>query len=149
MLDAKENINLLGAIVANVNNIILTLLFIARIYKYPKAEYLLGILFMLSIFPLLFMLVNSLGTKKEFLYFLQLILMIGFIVIEFLLDYLLKIDFRQNRNYIIPYITLFYASLGGMIGIGSHGGKHWTAITIITFLLVVAASLTMHFKTNT
>jgi len=75
--------------------------------------------------------------------------MIGFIFVEFLLDYLLKLNFRQNQNYVIPFLILFYASLGGMIGIASHSGKQWTVITVITFLLMVTVSLIMHFKTNT
>ena len=94
------------------------------------------------------MLINATETKREILYFIQLILILGFIVLEFILDYLFKIEFRQNQNIVIPYLFLFYASFGGMIGIASQAGKPWTVITIITFLLVTALSFIMHFKTN-
>ena len=148
MIFSKDSINLLGAIVANINNIILTGIFLARIYKYPRIEYWLGILFLSSIIPLILMLINATETKREILYFIQLILILGFIVLEFILDYLFKIEFRQNQNIVIPYLFLFYASFGGMIGIASQAGKPWTVITIITFLLVTALSFIMHFKTN-
>lgn len=149
MVNSKEEINLLGAVVANINNLILIFLFIARIYKYPRIEYWLGIVFMLSIIPLAIMLIRAFDSKREVLYFIQLILMIGFIIVEFLLDYLFKIDFRHNGSYVIAFVTLFYASLGGMIGIASHAGKQWTIATVITFLLMTAVSLVMHFKTDT
>ena len=149
MFDSKYSVNLLGAIIANINNILLTFLFATRIYKYPKIEHWLGIIFMLSIIPLILMLIKAFETNRDILYFIQLFLMISFIVVEFLLDYLLKIDFRQNRNIVIPYVTIFYASFGGMIGIASHCGKQWTVITVITFLLMTTASLIMHFNTNT
>jgi hypothetical protein len=148
-LESKEIINLLGSVIANINNIILIFLFLARIYKYPKIEYWLGVVFMLSIVPLTYMLIKAIESKRAIIYFVQLSLMIGFIFVEFLLDYLLKLNFRQNQNYVIPFLILFYASLGGMIGIASHSGKQWTVITVITFLLMVTVSLIMHFKTNT
>ena len=148
MLESKHSIDLLGSIIANVNNILLIGIFLARIYKYSKIEYWLGIIFILSIIPLTLMLLESFAFNREGLYYVQLILMMSFIVLELILDYLLKIDFRQNRSVLIPYVTLFYASFGGMIGIASHSGKQWTIITVITFLLMAAASLIMHFKTD-
>lgn len=148
-MESKEIINLSGSVIANINNILLIFLFLARIYKYPKIEYWLGVIFMLSIVPLTYMLIKAIESKRAIIYFVQLSLMIGFIFVEFLLDYLLKLNFRQNQNYVIPFLILFYASLGGMIGIASHSGKQWTVITVITFLLMVTVSLIMHFKTNT
>ncbi len=148
MFESKHSIDLLGSIIANVNNILLIGIFLARIYKYSKIENWLGIIFILSIIPLTLMLLESFAFSREGLYYVQLILMMSFIVLELILDYLLKIDFRQNRSVLIPYVTLFYASFGGMIGIASHSGKQWTIITVITFLLMAAASLIMHFKTD-
>lgn len=148
-MKSKESINLLGSVIANINNILLIFLFLIRICKYPKIEYWLGVVFMLSIVPLTYMFIKAIEYKRAIIYFIQLSLMIGFIVVEFLLDYLLKLDFRQNQNYVIPFLILFYASLGGMIGIASHSGKQWTVITVITFLLMTIISLIMHFKTNT
>ena len=148
MLETKHSIDLLGSIIANVNNILLIGIFLARVYKYPKIEYWLGIIFILSIIPLTLMFLKSFAFNREGLYYMQLILMMSFIVLELILDYLLKIDFRQNRAVLIPYVTLFYASSGGMIGVASHSGKQWITITVMTFLLMTAASLVMHFKTD-
>jgi hypothetical protein len=74
--------------------------------------------------------------------------MIAFILLELFLDYIFKIDFRQNKFLIIPYVTLFFASTGGMIGIAGHAGKVWVILTVFTFILMTAMSLIMHFKTG-
>lgn len=149
MLEAKESINLLGAVIANVNNLLLAVIFFARLYKLEKLEYWLGILFISTILPLIFMFIKSFGSDRAGIYYIQLLLMIAFIIAELLLDYIFKIDFRQNRNIVIPYITLFYASLGGMIGIASNAGKPWPLVTAVSFLFVTALSLFVHFRTGT
>lgn len=148
-MESRKRINLLGSVIASTNNILLIFLFLSRIYKYPWIEYWLGIVFMLSIVPLAYMWIKAIESKRAIIYFVQLSLMIAFIVVEFILDYLLKLEFRQNQNYVIPFLILFYASLGGMIGISSHSGKQWAVITVITFLLMTTVSLIVHFMTNT
>jgi hypothetical protein len=149
MLESKDNINLLGSIIANLNNVFLIGIFLARIYKYQTIEYWLGLLFISSFIPLMLMLAKAFEMNRPLIYLIQLILMLSFICLELLLDYILKIDFRQNRNILIPYITLFYASFGGMIGIASQAGKPWSIITIITFFVMTFLSLFMHFKAGT
>ncbi|MGB3860995.1 MAG: hypothetical protein WBE11_19670 [Candidatus Aminicenantaceae bacterium] len=58
------------------------------------------------------------------------------LVVELLLDYVLKVDFRQNQGIVILYVTLFFAGTGGMIGVASHAGKVWTVVTVISFLIM-------------
>jgi hypothetical protein len=144
----KNNINLLGALIANLNNILLIAIFIARINRYPKTEYWLGLIFILSVFPLVYIFVKSFEFDRTNLYYIQLILMISFIIVELLLDYILKIDFRQNNTLLIPYAILFYASLGGMIGIAGQSGKQWTIITVVTYFIMVYFSWFAHYKTK-
>ena len=40
--------------------------------------------------------------------------MLAWLVVEALLDYILKIDFRQVRWMVISYVTLFFAAAGGI-----------------------------------
>jgi hypothetical protein len=53
-----------------------------------------------------------------------------------MLDYILKVDFRQNQRIVIPYVMLFFSGTGGMIGVASHAGKVWTIVTILSFLIM-------------
>jgi len=60
--------------------------------------------------------------------------MIAFVIVEFLVDWYPKIEFRNNLMIVIPYVMLFFGATGGMIGVASLGGKRWAAITVISFL---------------
>jgi hypothetical protein len=148
MLIDKESYNLTGALLAVFDNIILTALFIARLYRRPKTEYILGVLFLFSFFPALFLLIKAHLFNRPFIYYLQLILLCLFIIVEFLLDYLLKIDFRKNKIITIPYVALSYAALGGMTGAASYAGMKWLILSAVTFLSVVFLSLYVHIKTG-
>ena len=62
--------------------------------------------------------------------------MIVFIVVEFLLDWMPKYEFRNNLSIVIPYVMLFFGATGGMIGVASLAGKKWAVITTISFLIM-------------
>ena len=148
MTESTQFSNLVSAIVANVNNALLILLFVARINKMPKIEYWIGIIFILSIIPLTYLFVTALESKPPFIYFIQLGFMMTFLIVELLLDYIFKVDFRHTQRLVIPYVILFFAGTGGMIGVASHAGKFWTIVTIITFLGMAVSSFIMHAMTG-
>jgi len=62
--------------------------------------------------------------------------MIVFIIVEFIVDWYPKVNFRDNLSIVIPYVMLFFGATGGMIGIASLAGKKWTIVTVITFLVM-------------
>ena len=136
MTDSIQVSNLVGAIVANLINVLVIAVLIARLSNRPKIEYWLGIILTLSIVPLAYLFITAIGFKRPFLYFIQIGLMITYLVVELMLDYILKVDFRQNQRIVIPYIMLFFSGTGGMIGVASHAGKIWTVVTIISFLIM-------------
>ena len=74
--------------------------------------------------------------------------MIVFIVIELLLDYIFKIDFRNIKWMTITYVIFFFTATGGMIGIASHAGKIWTITAIILFWVMTILSFVQHVKTR-
>ena len=74
--------------------------------------------------------------------------MITFILVELLLDYVLKIDFRHTQGMVIFYVTLFFASTGGMIGIASLAGKFWTILSVILFLIMAGLAFYQRAKTG-
>jgi hypothetical protein len=136
MAESTQVSNIVGAIVANLINVLLITVFIARLSNKPKIEYWLGIILILSIVPLAYLFITAFGFKRHFLYFIQIGLMITYLVVELMLDYILKVDFRQNQRIVIPYVMLFFSGTGGMIGVASHAGKVWTIVTILSFLIM-------------
>lgn len=136
MTDSTQVSNIIGAIVANLINILVISVFIARLSKRPKIEYWVGIILILSIVPLTYLFITAIGIKRPLLYFIQISLMMTYLVVEFVLDYVLKVDFRQTQRIVIPYVMLFFSGTGGMIGVASNAGKFWTILTITSFLIM-------------
>ncbi len=140
--------NLIGAILANVNNLLLIALFLARIARRERLECWLGILFICSIFPLGYLFLSGFFQKRSFIYFLWLGLMIVFLILELFLDYILKIDFRHTQWMVIAYVTIFFGATGGMIGLASLAGRGWMLITVTTFLIMAALAFIQRAMTG-
>lgn len=141
-------LNLLGAYVAIVILLTSSLIFIFRLNNNSTAEYWTGLLFILMIFPLIFLIHKSIHLERSKLYYIQLGLMIGFILLELLLDYIFKVNFRASKLLLIFYVTMFFAGTGGMIGVASLAGKQWAVISIILFLIMTSLAFYQRFKTG-
>jgi hypothetical protein len=74
--------------------------------------------------------------------------MMAFLIVELMLDYVLKIEFRQIRWLVIPYVMLFFAATGGMIGVASQAGKAWTIAAVASFLIMAILSFVQRFVTG-
>jgi len=148
MAESTQVSNIIGAIAANLINVLVISVLIARLSNRPKIEYWLGIILILSIVPLAYLFITAFGFKRHFLYFIQIGLMITYLVVELMLDYILKVDFRQNQRIVLPYIMLFFSGTGGMIGVASHAGKVWTIVTIISFLIMAIFTFVQRYVTG-
>ena len=136
-MEIKHN-NLYGAILANVINISTISIFIARLLGKPEIGHWIGIIILFSIIPLFYLLYTAKSINRTKIYYIWIVLMIAFIIVEFLLDWFPKIDFRTNLQIIIPYVMLFFGATGGMIGVASLAGKRWAIVTVATFLIMAA-----------
>ena len=68
--------------------------------------------------------------------YIQIACMLAWLVLEALLDYILKVDFRNVRWMVISYVVLFFAGTGGLLGVASNAGRGWSASAIILFLIM-------------
>jgi hypothetical protein len=131
-----NRVNLYGAITANVINISAILIFIARLLEKPETGHLIGIIIQFTIIPLFYLLYAARSLNRTRIYYIQVSLMIVFIIVEFLVDWYPKIEFRNNLLIVIPYVMLFFGATGGMIGVASLAGKRWTVVTVLSFLIM-------------
>jgi len=74
--------------------------------------------------------------------------MIGFLIMELLLDYVLKVDFRNIKWITITYVMFFFAGTGGMIGIASQASKVFAIIAILLFLIMTILAFVQRAKTG-
>ena len=132
----EEELNLLGAITAHVIFISSIITFSARmIFKIGPGHW-IGIPILLMAFPLAYLLIKAPAYDRPILYYIQLGLMLTWLVTLFLVDYVYKYDFRQTQWMVISYVMFAFAAMGGMIGIASLAGRAWTISSVILFLIV-------------
>ena len=127
--------DLLGAIVAHVIYVSSIVTFTCRLLFRNRPGHWVGIPLLLMAFPLTYLLLTAPRNHRPGLYYLQTGLMLLWIVILFLVDYLLKLDFRQTQWMVISFVMLYFAGMGGMIGVAAAAGRSWLISAVILFLI--------------
>ncbi|MEJ2758948.1 MAG: hypothetical protein P8046_10755 [Anaerolineales bacterium] len=74
--------------------------------------------------------------------------MLLWIAVAIMVDYVLKVDFRQNLRWVILYVTLFFAGTGGMLGVASLAGSAWMYVAIALFLVMAVLTFYQRAKTG-
>ena len=143
-----QSASLIGAVVAVLIYVLVILVFSARLAGYERTEHWLGAALILLGVPLVYLLVLAAGHDRSPLYYVQLSLMLAYLLVELLLDYVLKLEFRSVRWMTIAYVTLFFGGTGGMIGVASHAGKPWTFSAVALFLIMAALAFFQRAKTG-
>ena len=148
IISTEQSLNMLGAVTAIAILVLMIMVFVFRLAKQPVTEHITGIIFLLAAVPLVYLLIQSAHLQRPGIYYVQIVLMLAFIVVELLLDYIFKLEFRQTRWIVILYVMLFFASTGGMIGVASHAGHIWTYTAIGLFLIMAFLTFYQRAKTG-
>ena len=143
-----ETLNLLGALCAIWIYVFSILVFIARLNDRPRLESSFGIISFISAIPLIYLLITAPQHNREVLYYIQVGLMLLWILVEIIIDYILKLDFRQNIKWVIPYVMLFFAGAGGMLGVAALAGSGWMIAAVVLFLLMAVLAFYQRAKTG-
>jgi hypothetical protein len=143
-----DSVDRVGAVVAHMIYITCILLFCARLVDKPGVEHWLGLVLMLALIPLTYLMVMTRTYARPPLYYVQVSLMIAFLIVELLLDYVLKIQFRQERWMVIAYVMLFFGATGGMLGVAATAGRTWTFSSIGLFLTMTVLAFVQRARTG-
>ena len=107
-----KRIDLIVVYIANFINVIMVILFVARIFGLPQMEYVLGIVAMMLGFSLAYVAFLNKKSKRDNWEAYLPIPIVLFFVVDLVLDYFLAFDFR-NTAIVGPYILLYYVGLWG------------------------------------
>ena len=143
-----EKTNLLGAIVAIAFYVSAILVFVFRLLGKPHYGHWIGYFEFLLAIPMIFLLLKALQLQRPALYYIQIGCMLAWLVVEALLDYILKIDFRNIRWMVISYVVLFFAGTGGMLGVARYAGRGWSISAIILFLIMAVLTFVQRAVTG-
>ena len=131
----EERLNLLGAVVAHVIFISSIVTFAGRMLFDLGPGHWIGTPILLMALPLGYLLVVARKLRRPPLYYVQISIMLLWLIALFMIDYVFKYDFRDTRWMVIGYVTLYFAGIGGMIGISALAGKAWTRSAVILFFI--------------
>jgi hypothetical protein len=126
-------------VIANVINLVLVAIFLARTRRKARVEHALGWITVAAAIPLAMAVgINVLAGRPGWYWALPLVTVV-FLAVEFLLDYVLKTDFRHGR-LLAPYLVLYYLSEFAMIGYSFLVGKPYGLITLVTYFINLGAT---------
>lgn len=111
-------------------------MFTFRLLGKPQYENWIGYFEFLLVIPLIYLLIQAPQLERPALYYIQIGCMLAWLGLEALLDYILKVDFRNVRWMVISYVVLFFAGTGGLLGVASNAGRGWSISAIILFLIM-------------
>ncbi|MGD2027706.1 MAG: hypothetical protein PVI99_07805 [Anaerolineales bacterium] len=140
--------NITGAILALWIYVFSIVVFIARLIEKPKLERWGGILTFLSGIPLLVLLLTAHKYDRTVLYYIQIGFMLLWIVVAILVDYIIKLEFRDNLRLVIAYVVLFFAGTGGMLGVASLAGTGWMTAALVLFFIMAGLAFYQRAKTG-
>lgn len=143
-----ERANLAGALVAVAMYGLCIVVFVSRLAGRAQLGHAAGWMQFALAVPLVVLLVLAPRLSRHWLYYLQIGLMLAFLAVEFVLDYALKIDFRGTRAAVIPYVMLFFAGTGGMLGVASLAGRGWSIASGLLFLATAALAFVQRSVTG-
>jgi hypothetical protein len=136
--------DLIVVYLANLINVMMVILFVARIFRLPQAEYVLGIVPMIMGFALGYIGFLNKKNKRDRWETYLLIPIFLFFVVELVLDYILNSDFRSTA-WAGPYVLFYYIGLWGLIGYAFRFDRKWGFVTLATYFLNMTLSVLQHF----
>ncbi|MFX0048136.1 MAG: hypothetical protein ACFE8G_08200 [Candidatus Hermodarchaeota archaeon] len=98
-------------------NILVIAIFIVRKKGFEQLEHKIGYIVISCAIPLFIIMIYYILIGKELWIIIYIIIIISFLMIEMILDYILKIEFRSNLKIAIPYIIIYYIAFWGLLAI--------------------------------
>jgi hypothetical protein len=140
-----QAIDLAVVVAANLYNLLMTAIFLARPRGWKRFERIAGLAMVALALPLGAAVVLNLLANRAWWFIALPILLILHCVVELLLDYILKVDFRKSR-LLGPYLGLFYLGQWGLIGYAFVANPVYGFVTLATYFLCLGATRYAHAK---
>jgi hypothetical protein len=126
-------------------NLLIVGVFIATKKERPELRKVFGTAFVSLEIPFTIVFIHYLFQDHS----LQTLILFGFVLlyiaVELLLDYILKIDFRQKSITHVPYIVLEYVALFSLIGISFSIDRVWGWVVSISFWAVMGSLIYLYW----
>ena len=116
-------------------------IFVSAVYVYSKLDLtlvrIIGAPILLLIIPFTYTLNGFLKHREETRIIVSNALIIIYLLLELLLDYVLLIPFRENLVMHVPYILVFYAAEFSIIGVSFRLNRRMGFVILATFFVLL------------
>ena len=130
-------------IIGLLNNILLTTVFILRKKSMATLER-FGWSYLLLSIPTLYAIILAIQKQKPIEYLVFLGIFMAFLALEGVFDHVLKIPFRQNWRYVVPYLMLYYAAGYGFVVMVWKNSPTWGIVMLALAIVQLAANILTH-----
>ena len=103
-----------------------------------------GTIVVLLTIPFTVSLVGYLKDKTEIERIISLVIILLYLILEIVLDYIVKIPFRDILALHIPYIIIFYAAAFSMIGVSFNINRKMGFVVLTTFWILIGCLIYMY-----
>ena len=134
-----ETMDLVAVVAANLFNLLMTAIFLTRPKGWKRFERVAGLAMVGMAVPLGAAVILNLLAKRGWWFVVLPLPLILHCIVELLLDYILKLDFRKTR-LLGPYLALFYLGQMGLIGYAFIVEPAYGFATLATYFLVIRPS---------
>ena len=132
-----------------VNSSLLIFIFLIRKNRFALLER-IGWVYLLLAIPAVYGIVLVFQEQKAVQYSIFLGIFLAFLALEWLFDYVLKVNFRENwkKNwkYVIPYLVLYYAMNYGFVVMPWKTSLTWGLVMLCLFIIQIIMNLRSHPK---
>ncbi len=132
-------------IIGLLNNILLTTVFILRKKNMAILER-FGWLYLLLSIPTLYATILVVQEQKPTAYLVFLGIFMAFLAVEGVFDHVLKIPFRQNWRYLVPYLMLYYAAGYGFVVMVWKDSQTWGIVMLTLTIVQIVTNILTHRK---
>ena len=142
-MDAFELVFVFTAIAFNL---LIAGIFVAQKKERPNLVRIFGILWLSLAIPLAVVFIHYLVVGRPLWVMAYFGFIFLYILVELLLDYILKIEFRQKWTIHAPYIILEYIALFGLIGISFSVDRTWGFLVSFSFWILLASLIYLYWS---
>jgi hypothetical protein len=142
---ALDLVDLMFVVTAVMFNLLIIGVYIAQKHERHRLVRLFGSIVICLAIPLAVVFISYLISGRALWIMIYLGFILLYIFVELLLDFILKIEFREKLILHIPYIILFYVASFGFIGISFSIDRTWGYIVSITFWAVLGSLIYLYW----
>ncbi len=143
-LNVGKSIDIIFIISSILFNISVSIVYIATKLDNMELLRVAGVIVILLIIPFTITLIGYIKEKEEKKIIISLVIILFYLFLELLLDYILLIPFRDIVALHIPYIIVFYAAAFSMIGVTFEKNKKMGFVVLATFGILIVCLIYMY-----